>query len=85
MLKYNEIKEVLDNYPLKQLINFYTQRQQANKEKNEVATQLVVDDLTFDSYSLPGNYTSKLSILISALITSNTKVGKRNFRKIWIS
>ena len=82
MLKYSDIKEVLDEHTLRELIINYSNRQRINKEKNEEVASEVVDGLAFDSDIIPGSYTTKFGILLSALLNSGTVNGLDIARRI---
>lgn len=82
MIKYSDIKEVLDQHTLRELIINYSNRQRINKEKNEEVASEAVEELAFDSDILPGNYITKFGILLSALLNSGTVDGLEIARRI---
>ena len=82
MINYNDIKRTFNEHPLQELILNYTKRQSLNKEQNEKVAKMVVEELSIDNDALPGSYTTKLGILLSALLGSGSNEGIEIARKI---
>ena len=82
MIKYSDITEAFNEHTLQELIFNYTKRQRLNKELNESVAKMVVEELSIDSDALPGSYTTKLGILLSALLGSGSDEGIEIARKI---
>lgn len=82
MIKYSDITEAFNEHTLQELIFNYTKRQRLNKELNESVAKMVVEELSIDSDALPGSYTTKLGILLSALLGSGSDEGMEIARKI---
>lgn len=81
MIKYDNIKEILDKNSILELTIDYNQRQIINKKENEKIARKVVEEIAYDPDFIPGNTEAKLIILLATLIRNNEN-GKEIAKKI---
>ena len=75
MLTFDDIQNVFATTSQDELAKSYTQRQKYNKLKNNKIAEEVVNEITLDPDAIPGEYNTKIQLLISALITGGKADG----------